>query len=204
MAAPGSDSASAVHAPGPPSAAAARAFLAKLQETAKSHLAQQRPWHELYDRNTIGNPENYTEALNRVKKNAGYFRVNYAVVLLAAAALSMMMSPLSIVWLVALILMWGYVFMVRVEPIVVLGRMLNDGEKFVALCAISFLVAFGFTSVGYIVVSGLTIGLAAVILHAVFRIPDDLFLDDQDQSGFWGWLTAPAPSAQLPTSVGHV
>lgn len=124
--------------------------------------------------------------------------------LLSTVVISMLMSPLSILWLIALVLLWGYVFMVRTDPIIILGKTLTDAEKFVALCTVTFLVAFGLTKVGYIVMSGLTIGLAAVCAHAIFRVPDDLFLDDQDAGGFLSWLSQPSTSQQLPASIGHV
>eukprot|EP00271_Cylindrocystis_brebissonii_P003598 TRINITY_DN14750_c0_g1_i1.p1 TRINITY_DN14750_c0_g1~~TRINITY_DN14750_c0_g1_i1.p1 ORF type:complete len:205 (-),score=22.93 TRINITY_DN14750_c0_g1_i1:532-1146(-) len=177
----------------------AQVFFTRVQENAKHALAQQRPWSELYDRNTFNKPENLTEATNRVKKNLAYFHVNYSLVLLAVIAFSMLMKPTAIFWLIALSCAWSYTFLVRTGPVVVWGRSLNDRELFVALTLLSVLVIFGLTSVGSILISGLMIGGFVVTAHAALKQPDDLFLDEQASGGgFLSWLAGPPSSNQLP------
>lgn len=189
---------------GPPSANAARALLNRVNESVKHALAQQRPWHELVDRNSFAKPESLAEASNRIKKNLSYFRVNYGIVLVAMVAISILWSPFSILCLALLGGMWFYVFMVRVEPLVIYGRVLSEREKFIALVAVTILIMFGLTKTGAVLLSGIIIGSAAVAAHGAFRVPDDLFLDDQDAGGFLSFLGPPAGNSQLPASIGHV
>lgn len=189
-----------------PSANTARVLIGRVQESVKLALDQQRPWHELVDKNSFAKPENLTDATNRVKKNLSYFRVNYGTAILAVVVISMLLSPSSIFWLFVLGLLWGYVFTVRTEPIVISGRTLSEQEKFWALTAISILVTFGLTQVGSILMSGVIIGTAVVVAHAALRVPDDLFLDEPDSGTFISWLTGThqAIPTQLPPSVARV
>eukprot|EP00270_Netrium_digitus_P010055 TRINITY_DN3086_c0_g1_i1.p1 TRINITY_DN3086_c0_g1~~TRINITY_DN3086_c0_g1_i1.p1 ORF type:complete len:203 (-),score=31.46 TRINITY_DN3086_c0_g1_i1:470-1078(-) len=187
---------------GPSSAAAAKAVVSKFVESAKVAMAQQRPWTEMVDRTTFAKPDNLTEASNRVKKNLNYFRANYMAVLLAVIIVSMLWNPMSIFWLFLLGSGWVYIFMIRVESITVMGRTLSDREMFLIMSAITILITFGLTSVGSILISGIVIGTLAICVHAAFRVPDDLFLDDQDAGGFLSFLGP--NTVQLPTSIGHV
>lgn len=189
---------------GPPSAQSARALLSRVNDSVKHALAQQRPWQELVDRSAFARPESLAEASSRVKKNLSYFRVNYGIVLAGVVALSILWNPFSLLCLAVLAAMWFYTFMVRTEPIVIYGRPLSDREKFIALVVITILVMFGLTRTGAVLLSGVIIGSAAVCAHGAFRVPDDLFLDDQDAGGFLSFLGPPAGGSQLPASIGHV
>lgn len=189
---------------GPPSAKTARMLLGRVNDSIKHALAQQRPWHELIDRSAFAKPESLSEATSRIKKNLSYFRVNYGIVLVAMVALSILWNPFSIFCLALLGGMWFYTFMVRAEPIVIYGRSLSEREKFIACVAITILVMFGLTKVGAVLLSGIIIGSAAVCAHGAFRVPDDLFLDDQDAGGFLSFLGPPSGNPQLPAATSHV
>lgn len=53
------------------------------------------------------------------------------------------------------------------------------------------------TSVGSLLISALLIGLGIVCTHGAFRVPEDLFLDDQEPAnvGFLSFLGGAASSA---------
>lgn len=53
------------------------------------------------------------------------------------------------------------------------------------------------TSVGSLLISALMVGLAITCAHGAFRVPEDLFLDDQEvtSSGFLSFLGGAAASA---------
>eukprot|EP00897_Mesotaenium_endlicherianum_P003123 jgi/Mesen1/2839/ME000174S02088 len=184
-----------------PSAAAARAFFGRLQDNVKLSLAQQRPWQEMVDRGSFARPDSLAEATNRIKKNLAYFRVNYGIILAGVVVLSMLWNPISIFWLAVLAGIWTYLFLIRTEPVIVYGRALSEREKFVLLLALTVVITFGLTNVGSILMSGIIIGAAAISVHGACRVPDDLFLDDQDAGGFLSFL---GPSNTLPTTIGHV
>lgn len=191
------------NAPGAPaSAAVIKASLTKINESVKLALAHQKPWSEVFDRTSFAKPESLADATNRVKKNLSYFKVNYAVVLFSVVVLSMLMSPISIFWLILLGLLWIYVFMIRTDPLIIMGRTLSEREKFLGLSAITVLITFGLTSVGSILISGVIVGAATVLVHAALRVPDDLFLDEQDSGIFLSFL-GPSTST-LPPSIAHV
>eukprot|EP00897_Mesotaenium_endlicherianum_P002554 jgi/Mesen1/2326/ME000155S01415 len=185
---------------GPPSAAAARIIFSRLQENIKLSLAHQRPWQEMIDRSSFAKPESLAEATSRIKKNLGYFKVNYGIILVGVVVLSMLWNPFSIFWLAVLAGLWTYLFLVRAEPVIVYGRTLSEREKFFLMLALTILITFGLTNVGSILISGIIVGAAAICVHGAFRVPDDLFLDDQDAGGFLSFL---GPPNTLPT-IAHV
>ncbi|KAL3585902.1 hypothetical protein D5086_012769 [Populus alba] len=50
------------------------------------------------------------------------------------------------------------------------------------------------------------VGFALLYAHGAFRVPDDLFLDDQEpaNAGFLSFLGGDASSAAAPAGVAHV
>ena len=62
------------------------------------------------------------QATTRMRKNAAYFRVNYALFVLAITVTCMLLNPASLLVLAFLALVWGYLFGWRTAPIVIGGR----------------------------------------------------------------------------------
>eukprot|EP00475_Leptophrys_vorax_P038028 TRINITY_DN662_c0_g2_i1.p1 TRINITY_DN662_c0_g2~~TRINITY_DN662_c0_g2_i1.p1 ORF type:complete len:214 (-),score=13.83 TRINITY_DN662_c0_g2_i1:246-887(-) len=172
---------------GNPSAAAVKATLAKVSESFREAIAQQRPWSEVVDRTSFSRPEGLNDALGRLRKNVVYFKANYIVVILGMVALSLLFSPISIFWIAFLGCAWIYLFMIRSEPLVIGGRILNETEKFIGMLVISLLMVFGLTSVGSVLISGVVVGCIAIAFHAATRVPDDLFIDQVQSNG--GYLS---------------
>lgn len=61
----------------------------------------------------------------------------------------------------------------------------------------STIVVVFLTSVGSVMISALLVGLAIVCAHGAFRVPEDLFLDEQEpvNAGFLSFLGGAASSA---------
>ncbi|KAJ8425715.1 hypothetical protein Cgig2_009486 [Carnegiea gigantea] len=83
----------------------------------------------------------------------------------------------------------------------------SDKETLGLLVIVSVFVIF-LTSVGSLLMSALVIGVAIVCVHGAFRVPEDLFLDDQEPGGaatgflsFLGGATKNV-AAGAATSVG--
>lgn len=59
------------------------------------------------------------------------------------------------------------------------GRTFSDRETLLGLIVAS-IVAFFFTPVASLIISGMLVGGAIVAAHGALRMPEDLFLDDAD------------------------
>eukprot|EP00244_Chara_vulgaris_P012779 TRINITY_DN6903_c0_g1_i9.p1 TRINITY_DN6903_c0_g1~~TRINITY_DN6903_c0_g1_i9.p1 ORF type:complete len:206 (-),score=18.01 TRINITY_DN6903_c0_g1_i9:305-922(-) len=181
----------------------AAALLSKVTDSVKFAFHQSRPWSEMVDRTAFSRFDSLSDASSRVRKNVNYFKVNYAICAVGFVILSMLWNVSSLVYLFFLGLLWGWLFMVRSEPLTLGGRTLSENELFFGMVVFSLLVVFVFTSVGYVLLSAVLLASVGIAVHAAFRQPDELFLEGQESSG--GFLPFLGGAASvLPTSVGHV
>ncbi|KAH7281178.1 hypothetical protein KP509_36G034000 [Ceratopteris richardii] len=178
---------------------AARIFWSRLSETSRAALSKRRPWFELLDRSSFAKPESFGEATSRIRKNWGYFRINYVVFLLAVVALSLVLHPISLFLLCVLLGAWMFLYLYRTEQLVLFGRQYSEREVLAIMTVLTIVVVF-LTNVGSLLISALMIGAFLVSLHGAFKVPDDLFLDDQESAGgFLSFLSGPG-SAQPSVS----
>jgi len=185
--------------PTPPTAA--RVFFSGLLEGTNNALSQRRPWPELVDRNSLAKPASMAEAVTRVRKNWTYFRVNYLLLLSGVLAFSLLSNPVSFFLLVALLGGWIFLYLLRREPLVLLDRTYSDREVLGILTVLTIVVVF-MTSVGAVLVSALMIGVAMVCAHGAFRVPEDLFLDEEEPvPGFLSFLGGPTPQTPAVPNV---
>ncbi|KAG6482426.1 hypothetical protein ZIOFF_059057 [Zingiber officinale] len=133
--------------------------------------------------------------------NLGYFRVNYIALLVAALAISLLSHPFSLLLLLALLAAWVFLYLFRpadADPLVLFRHNFSDQEIIAGLVLLTLLVVF-LTSIGSLIVSALMVGAAVVCVHVAFRVPEDLFLDDQDSTipagGFLSFLSGAAASS---------
>ncbi|GJM92694.1 hypothetical protein PR202_ga09186 [Eleusine coracana subsp. coracana] len=156
-----------------------RLFLSRLSDTARRSLADRKPWTELLDRSAFSRPDSLSDATSRLRRNLGYFRVNYAAVVAFSLAASLLAHPFSLLVLLSILGAWCFLYVFRPsdQPVVLFGRTFTDRETLLGLVVASFL-AFFLTSVASLIISGLLVGGAIVAAHGAFRVPEDLFLDD--------------------------
>ncbi|KAL3717949.1 PRA1 family protein B3-like [Eucalyptus grandis] len=177
---------------------ALRAFLSRLSSSVRQGLSQRRPWYELLDRSAMARPDNLTDAASRIRKNASYFKVNYIALLAVVLALSLVTHPFSLLVLLSLLAAWIFLYLFRPsdQPLVVYGRTFSDREVLGILVLLTIVVVF-LTSVGSLLISALMIGVAIVCAHGAFRVPEDLFLDDEQpaNAGLLSFLSGAASSA---------
>ncbi|CAM8917014.1 unnamed protein product [Rhodiola kirilowii] len=170
---------------------ALRVFINHITNTVRNGLSQRRPWAELADRNSFAKPESITEAAGRIKRNYTYFRVNYLTVIAVVLGISLVTNPFSLLTLVGLLAAWLFLYLFRPSdpPLVILGRTFSDRETLGLLSVLSIVVVF-LTSVGSLLISALLIGAGIVCAHGAFRVPEDLFLDEQEPAatGFLSFL----------------
>ncbi|XP_064974372.1 PRA1 family protein B4-like [Musa acuminata AAA Group] len=192
----------------PVSTPAFRLFLSRLSDSVSRFLSERRPWSELADRSAFSRPDTLADATSRLRKNLAYFRVNYAAVVAAVLALSLVTNPFSLLVLLALLAAWCLLYLFRPAdpPLVLFGRTFSDRETLGGLVLFSVLVVF-LTSVGSIIISALVAGAAMVAAHGAFRVPEDLFLDEKETGAatgllsFLGGVASSAASAASPAVV---
>ncbi|EYU20069.1 hypothetical protein ABFS82_06G062000 [Erythranthe guttata] len=182
----------------PISTPAFRAFISRLSGTIRHGFSQRRPWLELLDRSSFARPDSLSEAASRIRKNFSYFRINYISLLALSLALSLISHPFSLLVLFSLLAAWLFLYSFRPsdQPVVVAGRTFSDREV-LGILVVSTIVVVFLTSVGSVLISALLVGLSVVCAHGAFRMPEDLFLDEQEPlgSGFLSFLGGAASSA---------
>ncbi|GMH29106.1 hypothetical protein Nepgr_030949 [Nepenthes gracilis] len=168
-----------------------RSFINHLHDQVRNGFAQRRPWAELVDRSAFTKPESLSEAVQRVRKNYSYFRVNYLSFVALVLAFSLLSHPGSLIILLALVAAWIFLYLFRPSdpPLVLFGRTFSERETLGILIVFSAIVVF-LTSVGSVLISALMVGSAIVCAHGAFRVPEDLFLDEQvpEATGFLSFL----------------
>nr|ACG38112.1 prenylated Rab receptor 2 [Zea mays] len=88
----------------PPSPLAkAGELVARLREQGQALIAARRPWAEVFRAAAFSRPPSLGEALARTRRNAAYFRANYALAVLAAVAASLLWHPGTLLALVLLL-----------------------------------------------------------------------------------------------------
>ncbi|XP_057829594.1 PRA1 family protein F2 [Cryptomeria japonica] len=171
-------------------------YFSRAQETGRAVYALRRPWNELFDRHAFGKPESFADATARARRNLSHFRVNYALIVLCIVFLSLLWHPISLIVLIVMFVFWGFLYFCRDEPLVIFGRTLAEGLVFWVLTIITFVVVM-LTNAILPFLIGLLIGVVIVILHATFRLPDSLSMDEDEAAagGMYSVVDSPVPSS---------
>ena len=83
------------------------------------------------------------------------------------------------------------------------GRVVDDRALAAALAAVT-VVAVGFTGVWLNVLVSVLVGVAVVVLHAVFRSTEDLYVDETDGYDGGGLLSVVgSPTKRTTTTTGY-
>ncbi|KAK4342680.1 hypothetical protein RND71_038496 [Anisodus tanguticus] len=191
-----------------PTTPAFRSLINHISTTVQTGFSNRRPWSELLDRSAFSKPESFSDATLRIRKNYSYFRINYLSLLAIVLAFSLITNPFSLLTLSALLAAWLFLYLFRPSdpPLVIFGRQFSERETLGVLIVLTVVVIF-LTSVGAVLVSALMIGLAIVCTHAAFRAPEDLFLDDSQESpatGFLSFLNGGAANAATVAVAARV
>lgn len=131
------------------------------------------------------------QATTRLRKNAAYFKINYALLTAGITAATVALNPAALIVLAALSAAWTWLTAIRTSPVVINGRTLSERETVLAASAASVVVVFFLTSAGTVLFSALGLSAAAVAAHGALRAPDDLFTDEPVEApgGLLGMLT---------------
>ncbi|KAK9995279.1 hypothetical protein SO802_019965 [Lithocarpus litseifolius] len=99
-------------------------------------------------------------------------------------AVSLLSHPFSLIILLSLLaaLLLLYSFRLSDQPLVIMGRTFSDFKTLISLITVTVIVMF-LTSVGSLLITAGMVRMGIVCAHDSFRIPKDLFLDEQETSG---------------------
>ena len=158
----------------------------RVREAGEGLLKESKPWGEFVDREALGKPGTVAEAVSRLRANAGYFRVNYAIVLFTTVLVFLLAKPSAILWIALVAAGWLYLFVLQPGPLTLGGRTFGHNEKLMGASAGSLLIIFFLTNVASVIFSALAVGCFAVAVHGALRVPDNLFIDDGEQPGGGG------------------
>ncbi|KNA07674.1 hypothetical protein SOVF_169760 [Spinacia oleracea] len=166
-----------------------RNFASRVANSIHRACSRQRPWPELFEFTALSRPHSLSDATTRIRKNLPYFWTNYLTLIGGVLTFSLLSHPLSLISLLLLLSAWilFYFFKPSEQPLILFGRTLSNSEILAILVGATIVVMF-FTSVASLLISATLIGGAIVCVHAAFRDPADLFLDEQDgasSSGFF-------------------
>ncbi|RVW51889.1 PRA1 family protein F2 [Vitis vinifera] len=108
-------------------------FVSRAKERLRSGLATRRPWKEMFNIRSIGLPINFPDAVNRVKTNISFFRMNYVIIVLLILFLSLLWHPISLIVFIVMMAVWLFLYFLRDEPLVVFHRTIDDRVVLIVL-----------------------------------------------------------------------
>lgn len=180
----------------PPASATTGEIVSRGYDSIRFALEKRRPWAEMSDPSAFSMPESASDAVGRIWKNWRHFCVNYGMIIVAVVAVRLILNPSYLVLFSLLLSGWTYLYYVRTDPVVAFGMTLNETELLLITSLVSVVVAL-VTGLESLIRSALLLGIGITLLHGAFRVPDNLFLDDQeapsDLLAFLGSGRTPSP-----------
>jgi PRA1 family protein 1 len=175
---PTSTQASALASAGQDQPGGLTALVSRIRESSTHLMQTAKPWSDFLDRTAFSKPTSAGDVTTRIQKNLHLYRTNYFIFFLGTMALSFLTQPRALMWTGGLLVAWIYLFLIRTAPLVIGGREYSEREKLIGMSVLSFIVVFFLSPVGTTALYGATLSACIIGVHAAFREPDDLFLDD--------------------------
>ncbi|XP_071711377.1 PRA1 family protein F3-like [Rutidosis leptorrhynchoides] len=157
-------------------------YLSRAKARIKSGLGTRRPWKEMFNLHSFSLPRGVYDAFSRIKTNVGYFRMNYAILMLIIIFMSLLWLPISLIVFVVMMAAWLFLYFLRDEPLVIMNRTIDDRTVLIVLSILTIVVLL-LTGATWNIISSVLIGAAVVVVHAAIRSTDDLLLDDGGETG---------------------
>ncbi|CAI9262230.1 unnamed protein product [Lactuca saligna] len=92
-------------------------YLSRAKARIKSGLGTRRSWKEMFNFRSVDLPHGVSDAFSRIKINIGYFRMNYAILVLVILFLSLLWHPVSLIVFVVMMAAWLFLYFLRDEPL---------------------------------------------------------------------------------------
>ncbi|XP_073015521.1 PRA1 family protein F2-like [Primulina eburnea] len=153
-------------------------YISRAKERIKSGLGTRRPWREMFSFHSLNLPKSFRDSISRVKTNAGYFRMNYAIIFLLIIFLSLLWFPISLIVFIVMLAIWLVLYFLRDEPLVICGRTISDKAVLIILSIVTLVVLLLTHATKNILVA-LAIAVVVVLIHAIVRKTDDLYFDEE-------------------------
>ncbi|EOA33062.1 hypothetical protein CARUB_v10016395mg [Capsella rubella] len=152
-------------------------------------LATRRPWRDMFDFHSMGLPHGVSDALSRVKTNLAYFRMNYAIVVLIVIFFSLIWHPTSLIVFTVLVFVWIFLYFLRDEPLKVFRYQIDDRTVLIVLAVITIVLLL-LTNATFNIIGALVTGAVLVLIHAMVRKTENLFLDEEAATAETSGLTS--------------
>ncbi|XVF35007.1 hypothetical protein REPUB_Repub18cG0107800 [Reevesia pubescens] len=156
-------------------------FIFHPREQIRSGLCTRKQWKEMVKVQSISLPSNLNDCIQRIITNTAFFRMNYAIIILFLLFLTLLWHPASLIVFIIMMVAWLFLYFLRDDPVSIEGFVIDDRIMMTGLSLVTIAMLF-LTDVTDIIIVGLSIGLAVVLVHGVFRSTDDLFFGDDDEA----------------------
>eukprot|EP01100_Stratorugosa_tubuloviscum_P011980 TRINITY_DN5486_c0_g2_i1.p1 TRINITY_DN5486_c0_g2~~TRINITY_DN5486_c0_g2_i1.p1 ORF type:complete len:215 (-),score=58.37 TRINITY_DN5486_c0_g2_i1:93-737(-) len=125
-----------------------------------------REWDEFFDlsRFKVPTKKNFFE---RLEFNLNHFAKNYVTLLILTYILAVYLKPYVLFSLAFCIGTWSYLFVYRVEPLIINNQIIQDNRKYSFILIGSLVLAIFFG--GVILFYLLSISLLLILAHTIFR-----------------------------------
>lgn len=128
-----------------------------------------RPWDKML---SLSLPENFQDMVLRMKTNVHYYHTNYGVIVLFVFFLSLLWSPGALIIFIILMGAWVFLYFIREDPMIILDCVVDDRWIFIFLMVAT--VVFILSRDAVTIMTGILVGMFAVLLHAVLSNIDNL------------------------------
>ncbi|KAL6223836.1 hypothetical protein ACLB2K_002694 [Fragaria x ananassa] len=122
----------------------------------------------MFDFRSLTFPHCFNNELTRLRYNAAYFRMNYAIVVLLILFLSLLWHLISLIILIVMLAAWLFLYFLRDEPLVLFGS------------TVVKIVLLFLTSATMNILVALLIAVVVVAVHAMLRKTKDLHVDKEN------------------------
>ncbi|XP_073156737.1 PRA1 family protein G2-like [Henckelia pumila] len=156
------------------------AVISRSTQNLSGCLSRARPWPEfLATTAVIDLPHSFSAAIHRLRRNSSYFSINYAIIVTACGAVSLIGTPIALILVGFVFFLWLILHFFREDPLLIWGYHVNDWAVILGLVLVS-IAALWITGPLNSLSIGIGVGLLIFVIHGVLRNPEGLFLDEND------------------------